>query len=134
MDLRSAIRTAVRDADALRRRRVVDVCDAPRLAGLDAAENLDPIAHTLAHLQLARGELARPDDEHAIHAVAILERGVRDASAPGRPGRFRCARARTCRASTGSPVRHQRLERKRARLRVDRGADARHGRRELLSG
>src|SRR5437773_1768795 len=47
------------------------------LAGLDAADDLDAIADALADLQLACGELVVRDDEHAVHAVAVLQRRIR---------------------------------------------------------
>ena len=50
---------------------------ATRLAGLDAADDLDAIAEPLADLQLAHRQLVAVDDEHAVDAVAVLQRGVR---------------------------------------------------------
>ena len=55
----------------------LDVGDRDRVAGLDAAEDLDPIAQAIADLQLAHGQLVAVDDEHAVDAVAVLQRAVR---------------------------------------------------------
>ena len=54
----------------------VDVGDRDALAGLHAAHDLDALAEPLADLQLADRQLVALDDEHAVDAVAVLERRV----------------------------------------------------------
>src|SRR3954462_1986132 len=56
---------------------LVDVGHRHRIAGIDAADDLDAIAEPLADLQFLRRELVAGDDEHAVDAVAVLQRRVR---------------------------------------------------------
>src|SRR5262245_20857172 len=60
-------------------RQLLDVGHRDALARLDAAQDLDAIAQALAGFQLANDQLVALDDEHAIHAVAVLQRRVRHA-------------------------------------------------------
>src|SRR4029079_4287017 len=66
-----------RDGDVRAIGERVDVGDRDRLAFLHAAGNLDPVAEPLAHLQLARRQAIALHHEHAVHAIPILERRVR---------------------------------------------------------
>src|SRR3954452_21598902 len=56
---------------------LVDVGHRHRIAGIDAADDLDAIAEPLADLQFLRRELVACDDEHAVDAIAVLQRRVR---------------------------------------------------------
>src|SRR4051812_15057634 len=63
--------------DRLPVHQLVDVGHRPRVAGVDAADDLDAIAEPLADLQFPGRELVAGDDEHAVDAVAVLQRRVR---------------------------------------------------------
>src|SRR4051794_458105 len=112
--------------DRLPVHQLVDVGHRHRIAGVDAADDLDAIAEALADLQLLRRELVVGDDKYAVDAVAVLQRRVRQGqhlvglvgphADPGeRPG-----------LEQRAVVGHQRFEREGAGGAVDRGADARH--------
>src|SRR6266511_1538641 len=104
----------------------VDIGDGDALAGLDAADHLNPLAEPVAHLELADGQFVAVDDKGAIHAVAVLQRRVRQghdiidsAAVDVNAGEGAGLQACIC-------VRHQRFEGKRARRGIDGRADARH--------
>ena len=95
---------------------------------------LDALTEPIADLQLVRLQLAAGDDEHAVGAVAILQRAVRQredlidlrrVDVHAREGAGLEQRAR---------IRHARLEGERARLGVHGRADAGHRARDRLVG
>src|SRR4029450_7890514 len=53
----------------------LDVRHDDALAGFDAAGHFDSVAEPLAPLQLAHLESIAADDERAVHAVSVLQRG-----------------------------------------------------------
>src|SRR5262249_30333340 len=55
---------------------LVDVGGGHHLAGVDAADDLDAIAEPLADTQFLRDQVIAVDDEDAVDAVAVLQRGV----------------------------------------------------------
>ena len=69
-----------RDGDALTVAELIDIGDRDQVAGLDAADDLDPVAVPLAQLQLAGRQRAALDDEDAVDAVAVLDGGVGNVS------------------------------------------------------
>ena len=92
---------------------LLDVGDRDAFAGLDAAQDLDAIAESIADLQLAHGELVAVDDEDAVDAVAVLQRRSTAASATLSSWPLSmCTRANVPGLSTASLVRHERLERR----------------------
>ena len=50
---------------------------ATRSPAFTPLSDLDAVAKALADLQLAHRQLVAVDDEHAVDAVAVLQRGVR---------------------------------------------------------
>ena len=55
------------------------------LAGVEPVDDLHAVAEPIADLDLARRQHVALDDEDAVDAVAVLQRGGRNASAPARP-------------------------------------------------
>src|ERR1051326_1530782 len=55
----------------------LDVRGGDHLARIDAAQHLDPVAEALADLHFLRRRRAAVDHEHAVDAVAVLQRRVR---------------------------------------------------------
>src|SRR6266516_2725394 len=55
----------------------LDVCQRNGIAGFHAADDFDAIAGAIPDLQLTGGKSIAFDDEHAVHAVPILQRLVR---------------------------------------------------------
>src|SRR5437899_4346760 len=85
-----------------------------RFVGFHAADDLDPVAHAVAHFELPQRELLALDHEHAVDAVAVLQGRDRQGEHAIDPRGFDAnARERTGleqRAGVG----HTRLECKRA--------------------
>src|SRR6478672_9450859 len=102
------------------------VGDRDAVARLDPCQNLDPLVQAIPDLQLPHGELAVVDDEHAIDAVSVLQRAVRQRQHLVLPAALDMDARKRPRLQHRVPIGHQRLERKRARGGVDGRADARH--------
>src|SRR3989442_14028308 len=58
-------------------RELVHVGDGNHLARLHAGDDLDSVAHAVADLELPGAEAIALDHEHAVDAVTVLNRGVR---------------------------------------------------------
>src|ERR1051326_6787017 len=112
----------------------LDVRGRDHLARIDAAQHLDPVAEALADFHFLRGRRAAVDHEHAVDAVAVLQRRVRhgqhliDLAAVDAHAREGAGLENRLR------VGHEGLEGKRARRRVDGGSDTRQLARERLVG
>ena len=104
----------------------LDVGDRHPLARLDAAHDLDLVAEPLANLQLAHGEPIALHDEHAIDAVPILKRGIRQGQHVVHLAAFDVHPGKRPGLQHGLGVRHHRLERKGPRRGVHRRADPGH--------
>ena len=75
---------------------------ADAFTGLDAADDLDPVAHALADRQLAECELAAVHHEDAVDAVAVLQRAYGTVSTVSILPLSMCTRAKVPGLSTAS--------------------------------
>src|SRR5262249_55797219 len=104
----------------------LDVRHGDALAGVHAAQDLDAIPHPIAHFQLAHAQLVAVDDEHAIDAVSVLQRAVREREDLVRLAALDVDARKRAGLQHGVPIRDEGLEGKSARRAVDRRADAGH--------
>src|SRR5215213_8197889 len=110
--------------DQLAVRQRVDIRDGHRLAFLDAGGDLDAIADPLANLELAHSEPIVLDDEHAVDAVAVLKRRIRERQDLVHLPALHVHPGKGPRLEGRIGVRHDRLERKRPGRGVHDRADA----------
>ena len=88
--------------------------------------DLDAVAKALADLQLAHGQAVAVDDEHPVHAVAVLERGIRQRQHVVDLAALDVDAREGARLQRGVGVRHGGLERERSRRGVHGRADPAH--------
>ena len=98
---------------------------AMRSPGSTPPSDLDAVADAVADLQLVHREASAVDDEGAVDAVAVLHRAVRNGEHLLDQCRLEVHPRERAGLQHAVGVGHQRLERERACLRVDRRADAR---------
>src|SRR6266851_9585969 len=105
---------------------LVDIVRGNAIAGLDAADDLDAIAEAVADFELAHGQLVTVDEEHAVDAIAVLQRRVRQRQHVVHLAALDVHARERARLEHGVLVGHERLEGKRARRRVHRRTDPRN--------